>query len=54
MMWRKDVYAEAQVDSGTGDNDNQRLRPRIADQMWPHNGPKAQGATKAQVPTKGK
>ena len=36
MMWRKDVYAEAQVDSGTGDNDNQILRPRIADQMWPY------------------
>jgi calcineurin-like phosphoesterase family protein len=36
MMWRKDVYAEAEVDSGTGDNDNQRLRPRVADQMWPY------------------
>jgi 3',5'-cyclic AMP phosphodiesterase CpdA len=36
MMWRKDVYADTQVDSGTGDNDNQRLRPRVADQMWPY------------------
>jgi hypothetical protein len=35
-MWRKEVYAEAQVDSGTGDNDNQRLSPRIADEMWPY------------------
>jgi len=31
---RKQVYAEAQVDSGTGDNDNQRLRARIADLGW--------------------
>jgi hypothetical protein len=36
MMWRKDVYAEAEVDSGTGDNDNQRLRARVADQIWPY------------------
>ena len=36
MMWRKDVYAEAPIDAGTGDNDNQRLRPRLADQMWPY------------------
>jgi 3',5'-cyclic AMP phosphodiesterase CpdA len=35
-MWRKEVYAEAQVDSGTGDNDNQRLSPRMADEMWPY------------------
>lgn len=36
MMWRdpKDVYAEKAVDSGTGDNVNQRLSPRIADRMW--------------------
>jgi hypothetical protein len=36
VMWRKekDVYAEKQVDSGTGDNINQRLHPRIADRMW--------------------
>ncbi len=31
MMWRKDVYAAEKVDSGTGDNDNQVLSPRIAD-----------------------
>jgi len=36
MMWRdpKNVYAEKAVDSGTGDNINQRLSPRIADKMW--------------------
>lgn len=31
MMWRKDVFAEAAVDSGTEDNRNQVLSPRIAD-----------------------
>jgi 3',5'-cyclic-AMP phosphodiesterase len=31
MMWRKDIFAETQVDSGTGDNVNQILSPRIAD-----------------------
>jgi len=31
MMWRKEVFAETQVDSGTGDNINQILSPRIAD-----------------------
>jgi len=31
MMWRKDVYAQTQVDSGIGDNDNQILSPRYAD-----------------------
>src|SRR5688572_16729150 len=36
VMWRKDVYAEADADSGTGDNVNQILTPRIADQMWPY------------------
>jgi Icc protein len=38
IMWRKgkDVYAEKAVDSGTGDNINQRLSPRIADRMWPY------------------
>jgi 3',5'-cyclic-AMP phosphodiesterase len=37
VMWgRKQVFADAQVDSGTGDNDNQILRPRIADNMWPY------------------
>ncbi len=31
MMWRKDIFATTKVDSGTGDNDNQVLSPRIAD-----------------------
>ena len=31
MMWRKDVYAQSQVDSGIGDNSNQILSPRYAD-----------------------
>jgi len=35
-MWRKDIFAEAQVDSGTGDNGNQILHQRIADQQWPY------------------
>jgi 3',5'-cyclic AMP phosphodiesterase CpdA len=35
VMWRKDILAESQVDSGCGDNDNQVLRPRIADQASP-------------------
>jgi len=30
-MWRKDIFATAAVDSGTGDNGNQILTPRIAD-----------------------
>jgi hypothetical protein len=40
MMWRKekDVFAEAAVNSGTGDNINQILSPRIADRMWPYDG----------------
>jgi 3',5'-cyclic-AMP phosphodiesterase len=38
VMWRKDVFAEAQHDSGTGDNGNQVLRPRIADNEWPFYG----------------
>lgn len=33
-MWRNEVYATAEVDSGTGDNRNQKLSPRIADRMW--------------------
>jgi 3',5'-cyclic AMP phosphodiesterase CpdA len=33
-MWRKEVFATADVDSGTGDNRNQILSPRIADRMW--------------------
>jgi hypothetical protein len=32
-MWRKQVYAEAEWDSGTGDNRNQVLTPRIADRL---------------------
>lgn len=31
MMWRKDILATARVDSGTGDNNNQILHPRMAD-----------------------
>jgi 3',5'-cyclic AMP phosphodiesterase CpdA len=31
VMWRKDVLAQTQVDSGTGDNINQILSPRFAD-----------------------
>jgi 3',5'-cyclic AMP phosphodiesterase CpdA len=31
MMWRKDIIAQTQVDSGAGDNTNQILSPRIAD-----------------------
>lgn len=38
IMWRKDVFAEAAVDSGTGDNGNQILTPRIADREWPYYG----------------
>jgi 3',5'-cyclic-AMP phosphodiesterase len=32
-MWRKDVFAEADADSGTGDNRNQILTPRMADRL---------------------
>lgn len=41
-MWRKQILANdpdarvAQPDSGTGDNHNQELHKRIADQMWPY------------------
>lgn len=35
-MWRKEVFAKAEVDSGTGDNRNQVLTPRIADRDWPY------------------
>jgi 3',5'-cyclic AMP phosphodiesterase CpdA len=35
-MWRKQVFATADVDSGTGDNRNQILTPRIADRDWPY------------------
>lgn len=38
MMWRKgkEIIASADVDSGTGDNVNQILSPRVADRMWPY------------------
>ena len=39
VMWRKDIFAEAPHDSGTGDNVNQVLQPRIADREWPFYGP---------------
>ena len=32
-MWRKEVFAEAADDSGTGDNRNQILTPRMADRI---------------------
>lgn len=32
-MWRKEVFATSPVDSGTGDNSNQVLSPRIADRI---------------------
>ncbi len=32
-MWRKDVFGETDWDSGTGDNRNQILTPRIADRI---------------------
>ncbi len=40
MMWRKKdhIFAEAQVDSGCGDNGNQILSPRTADREWPYYG----------------
>ena len=38
VMWRKDVFADALHDSGTGDNVNQVLQPRIADREWPFYG----------------
>jgi hypothetical protein len=36
MMWRRreHIFADAPWDSGTGDNINQRLSPRIADRIW--------------------
>jgi 3',5'-cyclic-AMP phosphodiesterase len=36
MMWRKQVFSDADVDSGTGDNRNQVLQSRIADRAWPY------------------
>jgi hypothetical protein len=38
VMWRKDVFSQAAIDSGCGDNVNQELHPRIADQAWPYYG----------------
>jgi len=40
MMWRKKdhILAEAQMDSGCGDNGNQILSPRLADREWPYYG----------------
>jgi len=38
MMWRKDVFADAAVDSGCADNVNQVLHPRVADQEWVYYG----------------
>ena len=35
-MWRKEVFATNPWDSGTGDNGNQVLQPRIADRSWPY------------------
>lgn len=36
-IWgREEVLAQAPYDSGTGDNVNQILSPRIADNMWPY------------------
>ncbi|NQV98202.1 MAG: metallophosphoesterase [Rhodospirillales bacterium] len=36
MMWRKDIFATAQADSGAGDEGNQVLNERIADKQWPY------------------
>lgn len=33
-MWREEVFASKSVDSGTGDNRNQKLSPRIVDRDW--------------------
>ncbi len=38
VMWRRDVFGDVAVDSGCGDNGNQELHPRIADQEWPYYG----------------
>jgi 3',5'-cyclic AMP phosphodiesterase CpdA len=38
VMWRKDVFGDAAVDSGCADNINQILQPRIADREWPYYG----------------
>jgi Icc protein len=37
VMWgRKEVFADAAVDSGTADNVNQTLSPRVADRIYPY------------------
>jgi len=39
MQWNEregQVFAEKQVDSGTGDNPTQHLQRRVADGMWPY------------------
>lgn len=37
VMWgRKEIFAESLADSGTADNVNQILHPRVADRMWPY------------------
>jgi Icc protein len=36
MFGRKEVFADAAVDSGTGDNVNQILSPRVADRLYPY------------------
>jgi 3',5'-cyclic-AMP phosphodiesterase len=38
VMWRKDILADAPVDSGCADNVNQIVHPRVADQEWPYYG----------------
>ena len=38
MMWRQDVFADSEVDSGCADNVNQVLHPRVADREWPYYG----------------
>jgi predicted MPP superfamily phosphohydrolase len=35
-MWRKDIIATTQADSGAGDNGNQVLNQRIADNQYPY------------------
>ncbi|MXW48503.1 MAG: metallophosphoesterase [Gammaproteobacteria bacterium] len=34
MMWREQVFGVGRADSGTGDNVNQKLSPRISDRGW--------------------
>jgi hypothetical protein len=40
VLWRKKdhIFADAAHDSGCGDNQNQVLRPRMADQEWVYPG----------------